>query len=110
MYFLKDQYREGDVVAISRWSLPAYTFYSRNIRLENLPMAAVIEVQNDVKQMISSLCGYGEPGRVWILFSHRFSERHKLLDILAEKYDVLSRWEGEGSGIYLWDLTNVCYP
>ncbi len=106
--FLEKNFHAGDVLAISAWSQPAFAYYSRFFDLHNLPVSIIVDIKNDESQFMIDLCSGEVPGRVWILYSHRFSERLKLLDPLSRKYPLLASWEDGGAGVYLFDMSNAC--
>lgn len=107
---LKSNYQSGDLVSISAWSEPAFRFYTRQLNLENIPVELQIGIQNNAEDFLADVCAIGRSQRVWTLFSHRFSERLKLVDPLRGRYPLLLEEEFSGSAVYLWSLAGACSP
>ena len=108
MEFLKESWREGDVLYISYGGVPAFEYYAPMYGLENV---SYIAGERD---------DYGNPGamlkrfeplvghdRVWVLFSHvyeqgEFNERDFLLDQLKKSGAKKREFREPGTSVYLY--------
>jgi hypothetical protein len=102
--YLQDHYQDGDLIVISEWSQPAYTFYCAQLDLDCSQPYHILPVSNDYGEFMAGIDDSRMTDRVWLLFSHRFSERELLIAALDSRYSLLLAYEGEGSGIYLWSI------
>jgi hypothetical protein len=103
--YIENHQNAGDKIALSVWSVPAFMFYRPNYNLDQLPSIASIGGNNDAGEFLNNLCADRQAGRIWILYSHRFYERTNLLTRIAAIAPLLTKWEGSGSGVYLFDFS-----
>jgi len=97
--------RSGDKIALGEKSTAAYSFYEHSFQMDEFNQLKPIPVENDADKFLNVLCARWQFGRIWILFSHRFGEHWNFLARLSAVAPLLDHWEGDGSGVYLFDFS-----
>jgi hypothetical protein len=104
--YVTAHHQPGDQLAVSRWSMGAQKFYAHRYPLEDMRMIVPVPGNNDAAAYLKEICTQQDFGRTWFIFTHRFEERVRFLDPLAEAAGPpILVWEGAGAATYLFDLT-----
>ena len=114
MDFVREAWKDGDVLYVSHGALPAFRFYAPFYRLEDIAYEfGKREDYKNPQNLLSQLDSFQGRPRVWILLSHvyergEFNEREfvlNYLDQIGEKQREF-RLPGTSVFLYLYDLEN----
>lgn len=112
MAHVREHRQDGDHVMMSTWTQKAFDFYRVSFRLDGLEVFAFRQTPNtrhDAFSTLRRICQSTPGGRTWLLISHRFEQRHELLQMLRSEGPVLNAFEGDGAGAYLFDFSGSPY-
>ena len=95
---------ENELVYVYYASVPAFSFYKQAyfVKFDNNVVIGKSHKGNDSLYMkdLSSLSG-----KVWILFSHVYSNEDKfIIDYLQTRGELLDEYKTTGSSVYLFNL------
>jgi hypothetical protein len=110
MAYIRNHRLPGDHLMINSWSHKAFAFYQDDFELEDVTTYIYPQTRNvvhDGHNTIKRICRAGEPGRTWLLLSHRFERRQALLEVVAQVAPIVDQWEGSGAGAYLVNLADA---
>ncbi len=101
----------ADSLMASSWTAKALLFYQSSFALKSMSTYIFTQTTNpnhDARATLRRACLRGAQ-RLWLVVSHRFSERAALLGALAPLAPTVDRWEGTGAAAYLLDLSGSSY-
>lgn len=110
--YLKTNYREGDLIYLYHWSIPAFRYYAPKYGLETARVFAGSDFSASLDQYCPELTVQAAGQRTWLLFSHlttaaSLDERETLLDCAKQLGQKKREFSQPGTLIilYLYDLT-----
>jgi hypothetical protein len=114
MEYLRDSWKDGDVMFVSNGALPAFRFYAPFYGLENIPYRfGQREDYENPQNILSQLESFKGQPRVWILLSHvyekgNFNEKDFILNYLDQIGEKKREFRVPGTSVflYLYDLEN----
>ncbi|MGZ0654665.1 hypothetical protein ACWPKS_03570 [Coraliomargarita sp. W4R72] len=98
--YISANQNEGDLIAISYWSFPAFFYYSTTYGFSP-ESCRIINRQNLSKDFVDA---YEGNARVWALFSHRMNEVEGFLNGVTEEVDLLEHFEKNETAVYLFEF------
>lgn len=108
MEFVRDSWKDGDVMYVSYGALPAFRFYAPFYGLESTPyeLGRREDYQNP-QAILSQLAPYQGQPRMWILFSHvyekgGFNERQFILNYLDQVGKKKREFRVPGTSVFLY--------
>jgi hypothetical protein len=114
MDFLRNSWKDGDVMYISNGALPAFRFYAPFYGMESIPYQfGQREDYKNPQNLLSQLDSFKGQPRAWILLSHvyergNFNEKDFILNHLNQIGEKRREFRLPGTSVflYLYDLTN----
>jgi hypothetical protein len=110
--YLKTNYREGDLIYLYHWSLPAFRYYAPKYGLEAAQVVIGSDFQGSPEKYCPELTQQAAGHRTWLLFSHLtdysyLDEREALLACAGRLGSQKREFSEPGTSVnlYLYDLT-----
>jgi hypothetical protein len=112
--FVRDSWKDGDVMYVSNGALPAFRFYAPSYGLENIQYEyGKREDYKNPQNILSQIDSFKGQPRVWILFSHvyekgDFNEKDFILNYLDQIGEKKREFRVPGTSVflYLYSLEN----
>ncbi len=109
MTYLRDNFREGDLLYLYYFSEPAFLFYAPKYGLENIPYVVGENHQGEPEMYQSEIDNLNLHGRNWFLFTHvhevaSINEEYYITDYLRQiaEQKRLFRFPGSSVSLYLY--------
>jgi len=106
--FVRDSWKDGDVMYVSNGALPAFRFYAPSYGLENIQYEyGKREDYKNPQNILSQIDSFKGQPRVWILFSHvyekgDFNEKDFILNYLDQIGEKKREFRVPGTSVFLY--------
>jgi hypothetical protein len=105
LQYLKDHQQDKDIIYVYYGSSEVFRYYARQLDLKNAKAIQGIMSREDRSKYIQDLQQLRGHKRVWLFFSHAYSEKDFFLYYLDNIGKRLDEFKAEGAAAYLYDLS-----
>jgi hypothetical protein len=113
MSFLKSNYREGDVIYLYHWAIPAFRYYAPKYGLDNAKVISGSDFHANTENYCAEVKQLNSNKRAWLLFSHLtdyeyLDERDTIMDCAGQIGSRKREFSEPGTmiNLFLYDLEN----
>jgi uncharacterized membrane protein len=111
--YLKANYRQGDVIYLYHWSIPAFRYYAPKYGLDTAKVVAGSDFHGALENYCAEIKSLAGNQRAWLLFSHltdasNLEERDAILDCASQVGSKKREFSEPGTliNLFLYVLTN----
>lgn len=103
--YLRDHKQPDDIVYVYYMTVAVYRYYSKRFDLENEPFIGGVMSREDRSKYIQDLEQLRGNKRVWLVFSHAYSEETFFINYLDTIGKRLDSYKSVRASVYLYDLS-----